>query len=161
MDYDTRKRLEIRITERDCDVPYCPNNYKHQQHLDDPNWSLYTAPLPNYKSPRSRQLDQSILGYIVKALAASSISGVNKVFESKTWLQRTLWLIVLTLCLSGFAYQTYQFSVLYRKKPSVVQIQVENDGLAEFPAVTLCNTNRLVFYLYIKSKVMCHSYVTI
>ncbi|GBM16177.1 hypothetical protein AVEN_126444-1 [Araneus ventricosus] len=148
LDYDPRKTLEIRITERECDVSNCPNNYKNQQNLDDPDWSMYATPHENRRSPRSRQSDQSVFRYIVKALSDSSISGVNKLFSSKTLLQKTLWLIVLTSCLSGFSYQTYQFSKLYRKKPSVVQIEVENDGLAEFPAVTLCNTNRLVLYLY-------------
>ncbi|CAL1270938.1 unnamed protein product [Larinioides sclopetarius] len=142
LDYDPRKTLEIRITERECDVPNCSNNYKHQQNLDSPDWSMYTNPHANKRSPRSRELDQSVFRFIVKALAESSISGVNKLFSSKSLLQRAIWFIVLTCCLSGFAYQTYQFSKLYRKKPSVVQIEVENDGLAEFPAVTLCNNNR-------------------
>ncbi|XP_055931842.1 acid-sensing ion channel 4-A-like [Argiope bruennichi] len=152
LDYDPRKTLEIRITERECDVPNCPNNYKHQQQFDDPDWSLYATPHTNRSTPRSKHFDQSVFSYIVKALSDSSISGVNKVFASKTSVQRILWFIVLTGCLSGFAYQTYKFSVLYRKKPSVVQIEVENDGLAEFPAITLCNTNRFRKSEYCKYK---------
>ncbi|KAF8795506.1 Acid-sensing ion channel 5 like protein [Argiope bruennichi] len=139
LDYDPRKTLKIRITERECDVP---NNYKHQKPFEDLDCSLYATPHANRSTPRSKYFDQSVFSYIVKALSDSSISGVNKVFASKTSVQKILWFIVLSGCLSGFAYQTYNFSVLYRKKPSVVQIEVENDGLAEFPAITLCNTNR-------------------
>ncbi|GFR01606.1 uncharacterized protein TNCT_334111 [Trichonephila clavata] len=145
LDYDPKKTLEIRISEAECDNIHCPNNQTHLQ-VDDPDWSLYTTPLSTTikSGSRSKYFNQSVSKFIVKALSQSSISGVNRLFSSKTRLQRFIWALVLFVCLSGFWYQTYHFSILYRRKPSVVQIAVENDGLAEFPAVSLCNTNRLV-----------------
>ncbi|GFY43712.1 CUB domain-containing protein [Trichonephila inaurata madagascariensis] len=144
LDYDPKKTLEIRISEAECDNIHCPNNQKHLQ-VDDLDWSLYATPLSTTikSGSRSKYFNQSVSKFIVKALSQSSISGVNRLFSSKTRLQRFIWALVLIVCLSGFWYQTYHFSILYRRKPSVVQIAVENDGLAEFPAVSLCNTNRL------------------
>ncbi|GFS89600.1 uncharacterized protein NPIL_315571 [Nephila pilipes] len=144
LDYDPRKTLEIRISEAECDNINCSNNKSNLQ-MDDPDWSLYTTPLSTTirSGSRSKHFSQSVFKYIVRALSESSISGVNKLFSAKSQFQRFLWALVLVACLSGFSYQTYHFSILYRRKPSVVQIEVENDGLAEFPAITLCNTNRL------------------
>ncbi|GIX84064.1 uncharacterized protein CEXT_226871 [Caerostris extrusa] len=139
LNYDARKTVEIRISDGHCDVANCPNNNYRQQPSEDPDWSLYTTPLATRtkSSPRSKHQDQSVWKFTIKALSESSISGVNKLFSANTRIQRFIWLLVLVCCLSGFSYQTYHFSILYRKKPSVVQIEVENDGLAEFPAVTL------------------------
>ncbi|XP_035209181.1 acid-sensing ion channel 4-A-like [Stegodyphus dumicola] len=78
-----------------------------------------------------------------KQIAKSTISGINSVALAKNKPQRWSWFIVLAGCIIGFAYQTLSFSTLYNSKPTVVQIEVENDGLVEFPAVTICNLNRV------------------
>lgn len=103
-----------------------------------PEWSWYDTQngiQPMYNSP-------SISRYLVRSLAESSVNGVNRVASAKTGFQRVLWMLVLSICLGGFGYQTFEFLSIYYSKPSVVQIEVDNDGLVAFPAITFCNNNR-------------------
>lgn len=143
--YDPRKTFEIRVTEKECDVHNCPNNYRTAGRMDPhpPDWTWYLNPQPlRADTTRPKYHNKSVFGYLVKSIADSSISGLNKVFSSENWFQRLVWSLVLVFCLVGFGYQTLKFLRIYHRKPSVVQIDVENDGLADFPAVTICNTNR-------------------
>lgn len=143
-DYDSPKSFEIRVTERDCDVPNCSNNYRNlkaSNHL--PDWSWYINPQPVRPNPsRCKYRSQSILEYLLRKFTQSSIDGVNKISSAKNWFQRIMWMLVLSFCILGFGFQTLTFLRIYYSKPSVVQIEVENDGMADFPAVTVCNTNR-------------------
>ncbi|KAG8191065.1 hypothetical protein JTE90_008379 [Oedothorax gibbosus] len=146
LNYDSPKTVEIRVTERDCDVPNCVNNSRNLKASNQvPGWSWYmnSQPLRSNRSRTNKYRSQSIFGYLLRKLSESSISGVNKIFSAKNWFQRILWILVLAFCIVGFGYQTLKFLRIYYKKPSVVQTEVENDGMADFPAVTVCSTNRL------------------
>ncbi|XP_071035751.1 acid-sensing ion channel 4-A-like isoform X2 [Parasteatoda tepidariorum] len=123
-----------------------------QKNMD---WIFYATPqviggcrCKNKTQQNRESYNQSVTRFLLRSLAKSSISGVNSVVSAKNPLQRVVWAVVLVCCLSGFSYQTYHFTKLYNEKPSVVQIEVENDGLAEFPSVTFCNTNRIRRSMY-------------
>lgn len=128
---------KIRIPEKEPDYS---NYYRHTNVADQrPEWSWYmdtqTGIQPMCNGP-------SIFRYLVRNLAESSVSGVNRVASAKNGCQRLLWILVLGFCLGGFGYQTFEYMSIYYSKPSVVQIGVENNGMMSFPAVTFCNNNR-------------------
>ncbi|XP_023240338.1 acid-sensing ion channel 4-like [Centruroides sculpturatus] len=45
--------------------------------------------------------------------------------------------------LSGFTYSSYKFLTNFFEYPVVVNLEVENEGELFFPAVTICNSNRM------------------
>ena len=95
-------------------------------------------------SSKSKRTDRSIsvYRYFVNALAMSSINGVSNWAKSKTGIWKFLWLLVIICCAAGYGFQTFTFYSRYRSNPTLVQLQVENDGQVEFPAVSICNANR-------------------
>ncbi|XP_054706911.1 acid-sensing ion channel 4-A-like [Uloborus diversus] len=147
---DPRKIVPVRFAEPNREYGGYPIHLRSLDKDKTLDWSWYIAShlpsskLKGLKSPDPEPNENlTVFQYFVTALSKSSISGVTGVTAATNVLRRILWAVVLSLCLIGFAYQTYHFSQMYMSKPSVVQIEVENDGLAEFPAITLCNTNRV------------------
>ncbi|XP_022251642.1 uncharacterized protein LOC111087839, partial [Limulus polyphemus] len=47
------------------------------------------------------------------------------------------------LCLTGFLWQGVKFLQLYYSYPTSVQIDIGRGDTLEFPAITICHTNRL------------------
>lgn len=123
--------------------------YGYIKEIDD-EWVYRITPESSYiryynsGSSTSRSLDYSISVYkfFGQSLAKSSINGINNCASTSNVFGKIIWLLVFCFCAAGFGYQASGFYSLYRSKPSVVQIEVENDGEVDFPAVTVCNTNR-------------------
>lgn len=93
---------------------------------------------------KSKRTDQniSVYQYFMRELAMSSINGISNWAKSKTGIWKYLWFLVIFACAAGYGYQTFTFYTRFRSKPTIVHLQVENDGQVEFPAVTICNANR-------------------
>ena len=130
-----------------CDVYGSPYGYMNDI---DGEWTYRTSSASSFirytnrESSRSRNADYSIsvFQYFSQSLAKSSIAGISNCFSTANAFGKLIWLLMFVLCAGGFGYQASRFYALYRTKPSVVQIEVENDGEVDFPAVTVCNTNR-------------------
>lgn len=82
----------------------------------------------------------SVTKYLLKK---SSIYAVSQVGHAESPYRKILWVIVLAAGLFGCGYEIYRFLVLYFQYPVVVNLQVENERSLEFPAVTICNLNRM------------------
>ncbi|XP_035207596.1 amiloride-sensitive sodium channel subunit alpha-like [Stegodyphus dumicola] len=78
-----------------------------------------------------------------KLLRKSSVYAVSQVGHSKSPIRKILWVLVLIAGLLGCSYQIYRFLSLYFQYPVVVNLEIENKWSLSFPAVTLCNLNRM------------------
>ena len=96
----------------------------------------------NPVNSETKRYSNSVLHYFIKSLANSSISGISNSISTKNVIGKIIWIVVFVGCVSGFLYQASHFYHLYQSNPTVVQIEVENDGEVDFPAITVCNTNR-------------------
>ncbi|GFQ81433.1 acid-sensing ion channel 1C [Trichonephila clavata] len=76
-------------------------------------------------------------------LQNSSIYAVSRIGGSKDLGVKLLWMLILTAALSGCCTQTYRFVNLYFQYPITVNYRLESQRNAEFPAVTICNMNRM------------------
>ena len=82
----------------------------------------------------------SVTKYLLKK---SSIYAVSQVGHAESPHRKILWVIVLAAGLFGCGYEIYRFLTLYFQYPVVVNLHVENERTLEFPAVTICNLNRM------------------
>ncbi|GBL82085.1 Degenerin mec-10 [Araneus ventricosus] len=54
-----------------------------------------------------------------------------------------MWTLILVLALLGSSYEIYLFMKVYLEYPVVVNLQIEQPERISFPAVTICNMNRM------------------
>ncbi|GIY27398.1 uncharacterized protein CEXT_798781 [Caerostris extrusa] len=64
-------------------------------------------------------------------------------------IKRILQFSIITVCLTGFLYQTIEFLSLYWTYPTVVDIQVSVPSEIQVPGITFCSSNG------INPKVIC------
>ncbi|GIY39361.1 acid-sensing ion channel 5 [Caerostris darwini] len=73
----------------------------------------------------------------------SSVYIVSQIGHSKTLSRKIMWLSILTTVIMICCYQIYAFFDQYFKYPVVVDLQIEGQDAVDFPAVTVCNLNRM------------------
>lgn len=135
-------------TNSDCDVCLLFDYLKELDHkLSYPsNVKVYPfqKSIRKTNTSKNKRTDQniSVYQYFIRELAMSSINGMNNWAKSKGRIWKFLWFLVIFACASGYGYQIFTFYTRYRSNPTIVHLQVENDGQVEFPAVTICNANR-------------------
>ncbi|GBM15949.1 Acid-sensing ion channel 1C [Araneus ventricosus] len=76
-------------------------------------------------------------------LKNSSIYAASRMNSSHFRPIRSVWLLVFAACLIGSICKIYGFYNLYRQYPVVVRLQVIHERNLEFPAVSICNLNRI------------------
>lgn len=76
-------------------------------------------------------------------LKKSSIYAISQVGHAESPFRKILWVLVLIAGLLGCCYEIHSFLVLYFQYPVVINLNVENRKSLEFPAVTICNLNRM------------------
>ena len=144
-----RKIQQIRSSSNsDCDVCSLLDYLKEID--NEASYSDGVKVYPFHKSKRKifsskterTNLNVSVYRYFMNALVKSSINGINNWAKSKTGIWKFLWLAVIISCVAGYSFQTFALYSRYQSNPTLVQLQVENDGQAEFPAVSICNVNR-------------------
>ncbi|GIY36195.1 acid-sensing ion channel 1 [Caerostris extrusa] len=75
---------------------------------------------------------------------SSSIYSVAQIGLSQFFLSKFLWFLVLITCLFGSFYKIQKFCHAYLQYPVNINLQVDQSKSLEFPAVTICNLNRLL-----------------
>ncbi|GBN01699.1 hypothetical protein AVEN_134275-1 [Araneus ventricosus] len=80
--------------------------------------------------------------YLKTILASSLITSFPEIAKSKSWVKKTIKIIVFVMCLIGFTYQTLDFMWMYLAYPTVVNVFVSNPYEVVQPALTVCNKNR-------------------
>ncbi|KAG8198234.1 hypothetical protein JTE90_021491 [Oedothorax gibbosus] len=101
------------------------------------------------------EVNQDNLKSVAKnLLTRSSVYAVSQLVTSSGIARKFLWLLVLVFGLMGCSYEVYRFLTLYFQYPVVITLEVQNGWQLDFPAVTVCNLNRipLNYYMCIKSN---------
>ncbi|GBM98568.1 hypothetical protein AVEN_227587-1 [Araneus ventricosus] len=86
---------------------------------------------------------RSIWQYSRQIFAVSAVNGVSHIALAKSGGRRLLWSALFGVGIIGWFYQTTTLLEYYYRYPSVVNIQVEKPQILDFPALTLCNVNRI------------------
>ncbi|GIY16700.1 acid-sensing ion channel 1 [Caerostris darwini] len=73
----------------------------------------------------------------------SSVYAISQIGYSKTSCSKITWISILTCALIGCCYQIYGFTDQYFKYPVIVDLLIEQPETITFPAVTVCNLNRM------------------
>ncbi|GIX77028.1 degenerin mec-10 [Caerostris extrusa] len=73
----------------------------------------------------------------------SSVYAISQIGYSKTSCSKITWISILTCALIGCCYQIYGFIDQYFKYPVIVDLLMEQPETITFPAVTICNLNRM------------------
>ncbi|KAG8193082.1 hypothetical protein JTE90_017833 [Oedothorax gibbosus] len=102
----------------------------------------------NAKRPLSRRQKlqkgaKSIWQHSRKVFAVSAVNGVSHIALAKSGGRRILWTGLFAFAIVGWFFQTTTLLEYYYKYPSVVKIFVEKPSVMDFPAVTICNVNRI------------------
>ncbi|GBM19640.1 FMRFamide-activated amiloride-sensitive sodium channel [Araneus ventricosus] len=73
----------------------------------------------------------------------SSVQAVSRVAQAETKSRKIFWLAVFLVCLCGCTYQVNSFLSIFFQYPVLIDVEVKNNEILKFPAVTVCNLNRM------------------
>ncbi|GFQ98977.1 acid-sensing ion channel 5 [Trichonephila clavata] len=73
----------------------------------------------------------------------SSVYAASRIRNSPLFFTRILWFLILVACLIGSICKIWDFYYLYQQYPVVVDLHVDHMRTLQFPAVTICNLNRI------------------
>ena len=101
-------------------------------------------------SRNDNQENESLSKLIFDFGLGTTSHGIPRIFGAKSPLARLIWLVLVFGAFTAFCLQATMLIIQYLEYDVVVTVTVDNvNGLAQdFPAVTICNTNRVM-----KSKV--------
>ena len=101
-------------------------------------------------SPTEEQEEESLSKLLFDFGLGTTSHGIPRIFGAKSPIARLIWLMLVLGAFTAFCWQATLFFLQYLQYNVVVTVTVDNvNGLAQdFPAVTICNTNRVM-----KSKV--------
>ncbi|KAF8770981.1 hypothetical protein HNY73_018446 [Argiope bruennichi] len=116
-------------------MPFREEGLKSFQMEDNP---LFKAKKPKQHSSAKYK---SFCLYSKAILGNSLITSFPVIAKSKSWVKRTIKIIVFVMCLTGFTYQTLDFMWMYLAYPTVVNVYVSNPYEVVQPALTVCNKN--------------------
>ncbi|XP_076323861.1 bile acid-sensitive ion channel-like [Tachypleus tridentatus] len=86
---------------------------------------------------------RNFASFLKSILTQSSINGIAQMASDRPFCRKFLWGLVFACCIFGFFYQTLSFLGIYLNYATDVEVQVKNIGQVMFPAVTVCNNNRV------------------
>ena len=85
---------------------------------------------------------------ITQFLKQTSIKGIPRIFRTKSYILRTVWVISVTCCLSMAAHQVILLTKGYLEYTSVISLKEyyidfggQTNNAVQFPDVTFCNLN--------------------
>ncbi|XP_072016191.1 uncharacterized protein [Amphiura filiformis] len=78
-----------------------------------------------------------------QALEISTAHGYPLIFKSKRWYGKLFWTLILMVAVGAFLRQAVIQIGRYFDAPVTVELQVVSKTFLDFPAVTVCNTNKV------------------
>ncbi|GFT88060.1 FMRFamide-activated amiloride-sensitive sodium channel [Nephila pilipes] len=81
--------------------------------------------------------------FLSNFIGNSSVYAVSQVGQEKTKPRKIFWLLALLTCLCGCVYEMKSFLSVFLEYPVLIDLEVRNEGNLKFPAVTVCNLNRI------------------
>ncbi|GFT79935.1 acid-sensing ion channel 4-A [Nephila pilipes] len=98
----------------------------------------------NFSCRKEKRDEKNQLYFISKQLLQqSSIYAVSQLGRCRNPYRKLIWLFILTCGLIASIYQAYRFLRCFLQYPVVVNVQVEQKWHLDFPAITICNLNRM------------------
>lgn len=76
----------------------------------------------------------------------SSIHAVSQVDQANTKVCKGFWFLILVLCIFSCIFQVNNFLSIYFQFPVLIDVEIKNNRSLDFPAVTVCNLNRMKRY---------------
>ncbi|KAL9964417.1 hypothetical protein ACROYT_G028058 [Oculina patagonica] len=76
-------------------------------------------------------------------VGSSTLHGLGYVFTSRTLVRRILWALFLVSSMAWFSYQSSKLLRKYFSYPVTTKVTLEYESTPDFPAVTICNFNKL------------------
>lgn len=128
------------------DDKFCSTDEKHEfKSVDEHSLKENTAENQSEDSEKDEdgKITNSFTSVTKYILNKSSIYAVSQVGKAESPFRKLLWVLVLAVALLGCGYEIYRFLILYFQYPVVINLHVENEKSLEFPAVTICNLNRM------------------
>ncbi|KAK3710379.1 hypothetical protein QZH41_012305 [Actinostola sp. cb2023] len=84
---------------------------------------------------------KTVLSLIWSFLGYTTAHGFARISESKTILQRTIWIVIVASAFVVFFLQVISLLETYMSRPVGTQITMKHETSIPFPSVTLCNLN--------------------
>ncbi|KFM78077.1 Amiloride-sensitive sodium channel subunit alpha, partial [Stegodyphus mimosarum] len=79
-------------------------------------------------------------------LMNSSILPVSRMTHRQSKPSKIFWMLILIVCVFSCCYEAYRFFNIYLQYPVIINLDVQNNTSIDFPAVTICNLNRMKGY---------------
>ncbi|XP_072051435.1 uncharacterized protein [Amphiura filiformis] len=99
---------------------------------------------PQYGDSTNTNEEKTCLSIIGnQATEISSAHGYPTIFKSKRWYGKLFWTLVLVLAFCAFLRQAIVLVERYIDAPVAVELKVVSKTYLDFPAVTVCNTNKV------------------
>lgn len=73
----------------------------------------------------------------------SSIPAISKVREANTKSRKCFWMFILLVTFSLCTFEAHKFFSVYFEYPVLIDLDIESNPDKVFPAVTICNLNRM------------------
>ncbi|GFY65825.1 FMRFamide-activated amiloride-sensitive sodium channel [Trichonephila inaurata madagascariensis] len=104
--------------------------------------------IPSSDKCGSEHEREDLKSIILNLLTKSSVYAVTQLVTSSGCGRKLLWFVVLLVGVMGCSYEVYRFLTLYFQYPVVITLEVKNNWKLDFPAVTVCNLNRIPIFYY-------------
>ncbi|XP_035207598.1 acid-sensing ion channel 2-like [Stegodyphus dumicola] len=88
----------------------------------------------------------TFLKFISTLLMNSSILPVSRITHRQSKPRKMFWMVTLIVCIFSCCYEAYKFFNVYLQYPVIISVDVQNNTSIDFPAVTICNLNRMKSY---------------
>ncbi|KAF8790660.1 FMRFamide-activated amiloride-sensitive sodium like protein [Argiope bruennichi] len=107
-----------------------------------------TSDVKKMSSPNDFPDEENLKSIALNLLTKSSVYAVAQLVSSNGSSRKILWFVVLLVGILGCSYEVYRFLTLYFQYPVVITLEVQNTWKQNFPAVTVCNLNRIPVFYY-------------
>ncbi|GFT58735.1 FMRFamide-activated amiloride-sensitive sodium channel [Nephila pilipes] len=104
--------------------------------------------IPSSDKSGSEHEQENLKSILSNLLTKSSVYAVAQLVTSSGCGRKLLWFFVLLVGVLGCSYEVYRFLTLYFQYPVVITLEVKNNWKLDFPAVTICNLNRIPIFYY-------------
>ncbi|GBM06932.1 Degenerin mec-10 [Araneus ventricosus] len=98
--------------------------------------------LKNKNEVKDGEIDQ-FYSVTKKVLGKSPVYAISQIGMAQNPLRKMIWLLILILGFLASFHEAYRFLKCFLKYPVVVNLHLEKERNLDFPAVTVCNLNRM------------------
>ncbi|GFU92215.1 uncharacterized protein TNCV_1509401 [Trichonephila clavipes] len=135
------RRKSVRLAKKRRSKVHCLSSNSQEMQED---FRKYRNPNSMYYSNEPLQnSDEELKSYLQYQYTITKNQKRNdkSIFLREGWLKRVLNVVGFLCILIGCLYQSCSFLSLYLEFPTTMELNVTNEAVLDFPAVTVCNSN--------------------